>query len=526
MHMLNQICRYGVSSALTAAMALLASPASAQVPASPLPPPAQAAGQVAPAQPAGPALELTMDQAVELALQNNLGLASSRLDVDDAAQAIAQARASFLPRAQTTFTRRNSQQPAQQNADGTRAVSSTTSMSNNASLNQTLPWFGNNYSVSWSSNRRETPGNSGATFNPNLDSTFSFNITQPLLRGFKIDSARAGLESSERVAAITDIDVRRQVIQTETQVRLAYLNLIGARESQKVAIDNRNLDQQALENARARVEVGVAPQTDIIANEAAVASSNVSVIAAEATIAAAEDNLRQLILDPDRPDYWTVRLVPTETVELTPREVNLDEAIRTALDNRLDLEIAQRQLELTDLNLRVNRNSTLPDLNLQVGYSASGSGGRNPSGELGDKSFSSVLGEAFGGSFPTWQTSVTFGYPIGTTAAETAYARGAISRRQQVIGLRQLELVIVQQVRDAVRQVQNSFRQVDAAQAAVAASQQDLDAANRRFQVGIGTQLDLQFRQQNLARAKLTELNAILNYNRNLIQLDRVQRIQ
>jgi HAE1 family hydrophobic/amphiphilic exporter-1 len=252
----------------------------------------------------------------------------------------------------------------------------------------------------------------------------------------------------------------------------------------------------------------------------------VSVIAAEATIAAAEDNLRQLILDPDRPDYWTVRLVPTETVELTPREVNLDEAIRTALDNRLDLEIAQRQLELTDLNLRVNRNSTLPDLNLQVGYSASGSGGRNPSGELGDKSFSSVLGEAFGGSFPTWQTSVTFGYPIGTTAAETAYARGAISRRQQVIGLRQLELVIVQQVRDAVRQVQNSFRQVDAAQAAVAASQQDLDAANRRFQVGIGTQLDLQFRQQNLARAKLTELNAILNYNRNLIQLDRVQRIQ
>ncbi|MEZ5318843.1 MAG: TolC family protein [Vicinamibacterales bacterium] len=470
-------------------------------------------------------VSLSMDDAVQMALETNLGLKSTRLDLDDAAQGLAQARATFLPRMTTSFSRGTSSNPAQQNPDGTFAVSSSTALNSRASLQQTLPWYGTGYNVSWSARRSETPG-SRATFNPSLGSTFQFSITQPLLRNFMTDSSRAQVESSERQQVITDLQVQQAMIQLESQVKTAYLQLVAARENQKVAQANLELTEDALANSRARVEVGVAPQTDILADEAAVASSRVSAIAAEAQIAAAEDNLRRLVLDPSRPDYWSVSLATTDTPELTPREIDLDATIQNALANRLDLEILKRNVDLIDLNMRVSKNATMPDLGLQVDYSASGTGGRRTEGELADRTFGNVLGEAFAGDYPSWTTSVNFSYPIGRTAAKASFARAQIQKQQQLLNQRDLELSIVQQVRAAVRNVQNRARQVEAARAALQASQQNLDAENQKRAVGLSTNLDLQFRQQNLAQARLNELNAIISYNQALIDLDRVQKIR
>jgi outer membrane protein TolC len=62
--------------------------------------------------------------------------------------------------------------------------------------------------------------------------------------------------------------------------------------------------------------------------------------------------------------------------------------------------------------------------------------------------------------------------------------------------------------------------------AALRASEQQLDAEQRRFSAGLATTLELQVRQQQLATARVNELNAAIGYNRALIQLERVQRTQ
>lgn len=502
------------------------SPLTSGMPALAVPADGPAQSGAAPGQTAsGAGLQITMAQAVQMALEANLGLKASRLDVDIQAQNLAAARASFLPRTTTNFSRNSSSAPAQLNPDGTTAVTSTTSLSTTTGLQQLLPWYGANYSVQWDARRRETPG-SLATFNPSLSSTFSFAINQPLWGGLKIDQARANLESNERLQLITDLRVRQAVVQTEAAVKGAYLDLIAARENQKVTQENLALTEGALANTRARVEVGVSPRTDILADEASVARSRVSVIAAEARIAQAEDQLRRLILDPNRPDYWSVMLVPTDTIELQPRDLNLDQMIRDALANRIDLAILRRNMELTDLNLRVSLDATRPDLSLNLAYAASGTGGRSTAASLADRGIGSVLGEAFGGDYPSWTTSVQFSYPLGFNAARASFASAQISKQQQQLDLRDTELLVVQQIRNAVRQVENSARQVDAARAALASSQQNLEAENRRFAVGLSTNLDLQFRQQALADARLTELNSVISYNRALIELDRVQRVR
>jgi len=479
-----------------------------------------------PAQPSGPALALSAEDAVRMALETSLGLKSQRLNVNISAQNIASARAAFLPSVGSNISRTTVQSPSFILEDGTVAVSSSSTLRGGTSVSQVLPWFGSSVSANWNANRVAS-SSASATFNPRLSSTFSFDFTQPLLRNFWIDGARAGLQSAERLGVITDLQLQQRVVQTEIQVRLAYLDLLAAMQSRVVSQQNLDLAEKSLQNARARVAVGQSPEIEIITSEVPVESSREALIVANTRIEQAEDALRFQILDPNRADYWEVRLQPTDSAELTPREIDVDAAIKNALANRLDLTVAKRDLELTDLNLAVNRNATKPSVNFNVSYAASGAGGTEflDGGGTRVVGFGSVLGDAFGGAFPTWTTGVQVSYPLGRTAAKAALTRGELQKEQDLLALRQLELDIVADVRQAARAVRSSLQRVQVTQSARTASERQLDAEDRKFAVGLSDSFRLQQQQRDLASARNAALAAIIDYNRALIQFDRVQKI-
>jgi outer membrane protein TolC len=476
--------------------------------------------------PAGPTLALSMDEAVAMALETNLGLQSQRLTVNIAAQSVASARAAFLPQISSTLTRTSSESPAIVFEDGTVAVSSSAALSGGVTLQQPVRWFGGSVNATWSANRNTFSGTS-ATFNPRLGSNFRVNFSQPLWRDFRIDSTRAGLQSAERQSVIVDMQLQQRIVATEVGVRTAYLQLVAAIQGRNVAQQNMDLAEQSLRNANARIAVGQSPEIDRVTAMASVENFRESLIVATARIDTAEDFLRSQILDPGRPDYWQVRLQPTESIELTPRTIDLDAAIQQALANRLDLAVAQRSLEITDLNVAVARNNTRPNVDLNVGYSASGAGGTEFLRDGGTRviGFSSVLGDAFGGAYPSWSTGVSVSYPLGRSAAQASLARSELQRQQETIGLRQLELAIIADVRQAARDVETSIRRVEAARAARAASESQLEAEERKFAVGLSDTFQLQQRQRDLASARTSELNAIISYSNALIQFDRVQKI-
>jgi len=493
-------------------------------------------GQVAAQAPGGPAVQsmpLSMEQAVAMALEANLGLKAERLNLEVAGHSVALARSAFLPQVQSSISRQTARSVPSDFTQGSADISSA-GLRVSGSVAQNLRWYGSSYALTWSGNRSTQIGGL-SSFNPRLGSTLQVTFDQPLLRGFKTDSARVALTTSERNRAITDIQIQQQIVLMEASVRLAYLTLVGAIEGRKVAEQNMEIARRSLEQSRARVAVGQAPQIDIIESQAQVASNQEQLLLADARIATSEDFLRSLILDTTRPDYWQVRLVPTDTIQLTPRQIDLDQAIKTALANRLDLAVQKRSLEITDLNLQLGRNNTLPNVDFNVGYVAQGTAGTQfafgsgfppPIIDRTDRSFGSALGDTFGNAYPSWSVGVTVGYPIGRTSAQVSYAQSQVRKRQQELDLQQLEFQIVGQVREAVRQVQNSFLRVQAAQTFRQAAEEQLTAEERRFAVGISTTLALQIRQRDLANARVSELGAMIDYNRALIVLDRVQKTQ
>jgi outer membrane protein TolC len=472
-----------------------------------------------------------MEQAVTMGLESNLGLKAERLEIDVAAEGIAGARAAFMPQLFSSFGRTSSESVPQSFTEGSSDIS-TRRMSSSARLAQNLRWFGAGYDVTWSNNRSSTIGGT-SSFNPSLGSVLTLNFTQPLLRDLKIDPNRAALETSERVRAITDVQLQQRVIATEATIRLAYLNLIGAIERRKVAIENMNIAETTLRNARASVAVGQAPEINIVQAQVDVERNREQLLLAEVQIKDQEDVLRTLVLDPARPDYWELTLEPTDTIQMTPREIDLNAAIKNALTNRLDLTVARRNLDITDLNLRATQNSTKPTLDFGATYSAQGTGGTQlqfgegfppPILRRTDKSYGSVLSDTFLGAYPTWTVGVQFAYPLGHSAAMANLAQQEVRKRQELMTIRELELQIVREVRDAGRSVQNSYQRVLTTRAQLDASERQLEAEDRKFAAGVSTTLELQVRQQQLAQAKASALQALIDYNRALITFDRVQK--
>jgi outer membrane protein len=484
------------------------------------------------AAPQGPVLSLSMKEAEQMALESNLGLKANRLGPDIASENLAAARAAFLPALTSSFSRSSSTSATTSVFEGASSSLTTKNLGGSAGVGQFLPWYGSFYRVSYSAGRQEST-NEFSRLNPSLSSRLFVEFNQPLLEGFKVDGNRNAVRVNERNRAIADIQLEQQMLLMRFQVQNAYLTLINAVESLRVAQSNLELARESLRNNKSRVEVGTMAPIGIIEAEAEVASNEEGVILGEAQVATAQDALRALIFDPSRPDYWQVSIQPTDTIQLQPTEINVDAAIANALASRSDLIIAKRQLEVADLGINLLENQTKPGLDLVANYSASGNGGtqKNFTNDFPpvlqssvDRGLLPTLGDVFRNTNPQWTVGLSASYPLGKSSIEASLARARLQKQQTEIGLRDAELQIATDVRDAARQVSTGVKRVQVTQIARESAEKQLAAEQRKFDLSLSTTFQLQSRQRDLANAKQRELQAIIAYNRALILFEAIQK--
>ena len=501
--------------------------ASEQQPVQPVPAPTSPAAQ----PPGGPQLQLTADEAVRLALDNNLGIRAEKLGPQIGTYGVAQARAAFAPSLFSTTTKRNSTTPPDILASGGLGSTSTNDrVVTNLGVQQNVLWGGGRYSLSIDASRVST--NTISSFNPQLASNLFASYTQPLLRGFKTDALRTQVLQAEKTEEIADLRLREELVSMERRVRDAYFQLIGAIGQLEVSRSSLELANESLRQNRRRVEVGSMARIDIIEAEAEVARVQESVLVGEATIRTLEDQLRVLVLNPSQPDFWTVRLVPSEQPVLTAQPVDVDTAISNALQNRTDLLQAKRQLESTDITIDFGKNAKLPAVDVIANYNTVGQAGTAidyepgfPPIEVGrsQRNFTDALRDVFGNNFKTWSVSLQVTYPIGTSPAEANLAANRLQREQQLTTIRELEIGIAAQIRDAGRSVTNSLQRVDATKKAREFAEIRYDAEQKRVTAGLGSTFQLLNAQQALTQARQQENRAIIDYNRALVTFRSLQ---
>jgi outer membrane protein TolC len=485
-------------------------------------------------QAGGTTLRISSDDAVKMALENNLGIRAEQLSPQIETYGVAQARAAFAPSLISQTSTRSSTSPPGNFLTGSGTTLTNDSLRTNAGVQQLVPWGGGRYTLTWDASK-STTSDASSRYNPQLDSGLSGSYTQPLLRNFSIDSTRQNLLVSQKRQEIADVQLRQTLTQTTRVVRNAYFDLVNAIAGLDVAQQSLDLARTSLQNNQRRVEVGTMAPIDIVQAEAEVAANEESVIVAEGQIRTAEDRLRTLVMNPTQPDFWTTKLVPSDQPTLTPQPIDLDAAIANALENRTDIAQARKQLEQTDIGPRYARNQKLPGIDLTASYDLVGTAGTQREFDFTtgvptvlsetQRSFSEALRDVFGNQFKTWALQVNVSYPIGGSVAEAAEAQGKLQRQQQVTAMQDLQTQVVASVREAGRQVSTSLKRVESTRKARELAEQSLQAEEKRLAVGLSDTFRLFQAQRDLARQKVSELNAIIAYNRSLVDFEAVQSV-
>lgn len=484
-----------------------------------------------PLDPGGTMISMTLEVAIARALEMNLDVQTARLSPLIQDFSLQAARAAFNPTFSSTFAQSSSSNQSTSQLDG-GARTTTERQTINASLSQTVPWYGGRLSANFNNSRSST-NNSFATRNPSYNSTVSLNYTQPLLAGLRTDDQRSALQTQEIQGQITDIQVTSQVENISDQVRAAYWGLRA--QIEQIEIQRLSLSQaeQLLADNQVRVQLGDMAEIQVVQAEAQVASAEQALLNAEVQWRNQELALKRLLIGGADDPLLGQTINPTDLPTFQEQTVDLEAAIDVAMQERTDIRQQREQRRISELDLEVTRDNSRPQLNLTGGYSLQGIGGnlfeRSTLG--GDPvlvqqgGYLDGLSSIAGFDTPTWNVTINFTYPVGMKAANANLERAQLQLRQTELAIRGQELAIVSEVTGAGLAVTDTQLQLQAAQRSRELAERSAEVEVTRFNAGVSTNFEVVTAQDALTSARLSELRAIINQINAVAEFERVQRV-
>jgi outer membrane protein len=476
-------------------------------------------------------LNLTIEDAVRRATENNPDLAIARLNTQVEVERVSETLAAYAPVFSTVLGRSSNETPPSNFLLGEQGVA-TRDWFSSTGVRQRLARGAGTWSISWDASR--TTSNSPLnSFQPSLQSGFRLALSQPLLKDRKMDSARQQNIIANRDQRSSELRFSEAGVQTVAAVKQAYWTFKATLAN--VAVQQRSLElaHALVRENKARVDVGQTPPLDLMQAEAEVAQRRENLIRATTAAEDAEDRLRRLIMDPADISFWRVRLNPIDEAIGGAPLPDVDAVIEGALKERYDLARARIELDNVNTNVEFFNNQKLPDVRLETSYSGSGLGGTQllrsggfPGSVIGtrNKSFGDALGQAFGSSYPTWSLGVTVSYSLGRSFEEASLARSQVERRQVTQRIASLQLQAAESIRQAARQVHSTLERVDAARAGATLAERRLDTEQRRFDVGLSTSFLVTQAQRDLLQAEVSLLQATLDHQSALVSFEAVQQ--
>ena len=359
------------------------------------------------------AIQITLQRAIEMALENNLDIVVSRLDTQVRAEGVQFARGVYQPFISLGINTLDSSSPAQNQLVGAQTLTSTRT-NYNFTWEQQLA-TGGNYNIQWF-NLRSTTNSAFAGFNPLYNSVASAQITQPLMANFGTDASKRQILVARNGERISRNQFEVQVMDTVRDVEFAYWDLVFAIRDLDVARRSLGLAEDLLRNNRIQVEVGTMAPIDVLEAQAEVAVRDETVILAEELIRVTEDILKRLINDPEAPDFWANSYAPIDQPTIEEIDVDVDDAVRVALSRRPILQQSRVELETRTYNVRFSRNQLMPQLDVVGSLAFTGIGGTQliREGFAGEPSqiipggYGDAIDQVFGRDFRDWSIGSTF----------------------------------------------------------------------------------------------------------------------
>jgi outer membrane protein len=477
-------------------------------------------------------LELSLRSYLELVLANNTSIAIERLNIETQKNAILRAFSTFDPSLAANFRDQRTKTPTSDVLSGAASLNQL-SQPADFTYRQTLE-TGTSYSAGFTASKTST-NNQFVTFNPALNATMSFSVTQPLLRNRGSAITKLPITIARSRLRVTQYQLRDTVMRLLATAENAYWDVISARENLGVQLQALALRGEALKRAETELRLGALSPLDIYQPQAEYASAEIQVSQARFQLAQYEDALRKQIgvdLDPE------VRRLPLELTEpvLPPNDtstIDREMAVESALRLRPDLRAAIQNLDVDDLNIKSTANALRPDLSLSANYSSSGRGGTfydrtNVFSGDGTSStivnvtpggFGDALNQLFGFGYPVYGFTLSLRLPLRDRAAQANMADAIVTKKADALRVRNAEQTVRLEVLNAATQVESSKASVRLATIARDLAQKTYEAEYKKYELGTNILFIVLDAQNRLTLAQSRLLTESVNYRRNLLSL-------
>jgi outer membrane protein TolC len=490
--------------------------------------------------------QISLREAVLLALRNNLDIELARTEPMIAEEGVEAAKGVYDPLLQGNFgfdraERRTVNRLQLTSSDAVRQnLNSSDGWNYGAGFSGILP-FGLQYSSTTGLNRLDS-NVAVVPLDKQFESSWVSRLTLPLLRDLGWNEASVTVRRSEIARDMTEDQFRSSLSGIVATVEDLYWNLAANRLAVRVAAKSLKTAQDLLEQTRVQQEVGVVSRVAVTQAEAGVAEREVLFIQAENLAASAKDALLDALLAPSA-DVFDDRDIIPESPRFENYQVDTDESIRRALRSRPELARARKVVDMADVEADFAKNQARPRFDLVASYGTQGlSGSGKPRSLAVDDPASDDDDDVLLVDFPdqgksvdsfddffrasgakSYSAGVRVEMPFGNNTAEARAVQRRIEARRAQIALKKQEQQVIREVREAARGVRAATQSVSAAERRVAATQETLRAEQERLRLGDSTPFQVLQFDEDLAEAEQSMIVALRQQANAITALERVQ---
>jgi len=501
---------------------------------------------------------LSLREALSMALENNKDIEIARENVKLAEFDLLGAHGLYDPKISTTaFYERVKSPISSFLSGGQNGAIIQSDYTGIARLDGLTSKFGGSYHFDVSSVRL-TSNSSFIALSPQYPSSITFSYAQPLMRGLKFDNPRRQIEIGKKNLSLTDAQFRQRAIETITNVQRAYWDLVFALRSLQVQRDAVAVAKTQLEHNRRLVNEGQLAPIDLVASESQITTYEQGVFTALEDVTRFENTLKNLIARDHGADIWMDSLVPTDSVDLTVPDISLTDSLKTAVENRPELQQSQVLSQINEIDQRYYKDQTKPAIDLVGSYGSTGlagsiaSAGVNPftisSQLVRDRvdqlsalaglqplpvtpattfspnlvgSYTQSVENLLANRYNNFKVGVQINFPLRNRTAEAQLGRSLVEGQRLATQREQIQQTIQVEVRNALQAVRSAETRLRAAVSTRELNEQQFSSEQRKLDAGQSTVFLVLERQNALTTAKGSELKAQTDLNKAIADLQK-----
>jgi outer membrane protein TolC len=368
--------------------------------------------------------------------------------------------------------------------------------------------------------------------NPELYSNFQIFLQQPLLYGFGLASNERYIHIAKRNLQTTDLAFQQQVIATVTDIENLYWDLVNAYQDVQVKTRSLEYANQTLTDDQKQLELQNIPALQVMKDQSAVASSEGDLTIAKATLRHNELLIKNDLTRTDDPSIDEIPVIPLDLQGgPDPNESkSITELIDEAMKNRPEVAIFRNQAEVLRQSLKDINSELLPQLYLFGYYGGTGTAGpKNPYCSLGAEEcatnlptdFANMFANTFNYSAPQYEVGVNLSINLRNRVVKADQFRAVLAYRQSQISQEQQQKSLRFDIRDSQFALVQAQARVAATQKARDLAQKTFDIAKKEQDVGAISRYDTLVMEQGLAVAESAFFTAQTAYEKAKADIDR-----